>query len=449
MKKVLSVIIILLVTSAIKAQPFAGAHYLSNDAILTQIINPAFPAASDMKWQTNLFGFDASLGNNHFSLVGKPKDWIKHWDKNAYVQENLDGKPKNLYIGFNVMGPSFMYRIKKNTISFGTRVRAITTFNDLDENFITSLYNDFSHIQNWISNFSDTRLTGSVNVFHEFNLGYARSFKLKERHYLHAGASVKMTTNIFNAQLSVNHLDFNRYYNTGKSDTMINAGNTEFELLVSNAVTDNDFNYHFGINGFGVDAGAIYEFRKKNSEEHILMVGFSVNDMGFNEYKTGKYSRSFKGNNQDVPLSHLVESDNYTNINIDAILDSLGDYTIPSKKQKIYLPTTINVFVDARIVSKFYVNANFQFNPLSFKHGLGKANMPNDITITPRFETRIFSVFTPLNWNKYEGINFGAGIKIAQFTLGSKNIITSFAKKRFTGINFYMNVGFGKVKKKE
>lgn len=448
MKNYILVLALFILSLTTKAQPFAGAHYLANDAILSNIINPAFPAASDMKWQTNFFGFDASLGNNHFSLVGKPKDWVKHWDKNAYVQENLDGKPKNLYIGLNVMGPSFMYKIKNNTISFGTRARAITTFNDLDENFITSLYNDFSHIQNWISSFNDTRLTGSINVFHEFNAGYARTIKLKERHFLHAGATVKLTTNIFNAQFTANHLDFNHYYNSAINDSMINAGNTQFELLVSNAITDNDFKYHFGINGFGFDVGAIYEFRKKNSEEHLLMVGFSVNDIGFNEYKTGKYSRSFIGNNKDVPLSHLVEGDNYTNINIDAILDSLGDFTIPSKKQKIYLPTTINVFVDARIVSKFYVNANFQFNALSFKHGLSKANMPNDITITPRFETRIFSVYTPLNWNKYEGINFGAGIKVAQFTLGSKNIITAFAKKKFTGVNFYMNVGFGKVKKK-
>ena len=95
----------------------------------------------------------------------------------------------------------------------------------------------------------------------------------------------------------------------------------------------------------------------------------------------------------------------------------------------------------------FYINANLQFNPYSFKRGMPVANLPIDITVTPRFEHRIVSVFMPINYNQYSGFNMGAGLRVGQFTLGSSSIITSFAKKKFTGVDFYMNVAFGKTYK--
>jgi hypothetical protein len=75
------------------------------------------------------------------------------------------------------------------------------------------------------------------------------------------------------------------------------------------------------------------------------------------------------------------------------------------------------------------------------------ANLPIDITVTPRFEHRLVSVYLPINYNQYSGFNMGAGLRVAQFTMGSSSIITSFAKKKFTGFDFYLNIGFGKSAK--
>jgi hypothetical protein len=73
--------------------------------------------------------------------------------------------------------------------------------------------------------------------------------------------------------------------------------------------------------------------------------------------------------------------------------------------------------------------------------------MPDNITITPRFETRVFSAYLPINWNKYSGFNAGAAIRLGQFTIGSSNVITAFIKKPVTGMDIYMNIGFGKIAK--
>lgn len=426
-------------------QSFLGGHFSTKDAILSNSLNPAAGIAGDMKWQVNLIGFSTEAGNNYFSINGKVRDLARNFDKNINVGQNLDGKRKQLHVNLGILGPSGFIRIKKNNaISFGVKARAVATFNDINQDFVYSMYNHFEDILQWLPNFTDERATAAVNVYHEFYAGYARSFKLGERHALHIGATAKMTTNVFNAQFVANNLNFNKVF-TSATDSFINVGNTTFDLKVSNTI-DDGFHYKFGVSGFGFDVGAIYEYKLKNSNDHFIMVGASVNDLGFNTYTLGKNSRSFVGNGRNIPAENLVDADGET-INLDAVLDSLGTRTNPTGKTKIKLPTTLNVFADVRVVKMFYINANFQFNPYTFKKGTPVANLPVDITITPRFESRIVSVYMPINYNQYSGFNMGAGLRVGQFTLGSSSIITSFAKKKFTGVDFYMNVGFGKSEK--
>ncbi|MBP8193014.1 MAG: hypothetical protein KAX69_05365, partial [Chitinophagales bacterium] len=417
----------------------------TKDAILSNSLNPAAGIAGDMKWQVNLIGFSTEAGNNYFSINGKVRDLARNFDKNINVGQNLDGKRKQLHVNLGILGPSGFIRIKKNNaISFGVKAKAVATFNDINQDFVYSMYNHFEDILQWLPNFTDERATAAVNVYHEFYAGYARSFKLGERHALHIGATAKMTTNVFNAQFVADNLNFNKVF-TSATDSFINVGNTTFDLKVSNTI-DDGFHYKFGVSGFGFDVGAIYEYKLKNSNDHFIMVGASVNDLGFNTYTLGKNSRSFIGNGRNIPAENLVDTDGET-INLDAVLDSLGTRTNPTGKTKIKLPTTLNVFADVRVVKMFYINANFQFNPYTFKKGTPVANLPVDITITPRFESRIVSVYMPINYNQYSGFNMGAGLRVGQFTLGSSSIITSFAKKKFTGVDFYMNVGFGKSEK--
>lgn len=431
-------------------QSFLGSQFTPREAILSNSINPAAGVAGAMKWQVNLMGFSTEVGNNYFSINGKLIGIAKNFDKDVNIGQNLDGKRKQLHINATVLGPGAFIRFKKsNAIHFGIRARAVATFNDLNQDFVYSLYNHFEQILQWLPNFTDERATAAVNVYSEIYAGYGRSINIGERHSLSIGATVKMNSNIFNAQFAANDIDFNKVYH-GVSDSFINVGNSKFDLQVSSAI-DDGFKYKFGINGFGVDAGIIYKYKVKNSNEHLLMVGVSLNDFGFNKYKSGKYSRSFVGNNRDVPSEHLVDSEGNT-ISIDDVLDTLGTKTIQTGNYKIKTPATLNIFADVRVVKMFYINANMQFNPFSFKRGTPVANLPLDITVTPRLEHRIVALYLPINYNQYSGFNAGVGLRLGQVTLGSSTIITSFAKKKFTGVDFYMNIGFGqseKAKRKE
>jgi len=444
MKHIISTFFLLFVLKQIQAQNFIGAHYSTKDAMITNSLNPALPVAGDVKWQVNLLGVNVNAGNNYFGLNGL-KGIAKDFDKETSLIQILDGKRKNLHVNLGFNGPGAFIRIKKtNAITFGVRGRAIATINDMNQDLVYSLYNDFSNILDWAPTFKDERGAGAVNVYHEIYAGFGKSINIGDRHAIHLGVNAKLITNVFNAQFDVNDLNFNKFV-TSATDSFINVGNTNFNFLVSDRI-DDGFKYKFGINGFGFDVGAIYELKKQGTNEHFLLLGLSVNDIGRNSYTLGKNSRTFVGNNTNVHASELVNGDGST-INIDEVLDKLGTNVTPTGKHKMKLPMAINVFADVRIVKMFYANANFQINPYSFKKGDPKANLPDNITITPRFETRIFSAYLPVNWNKYSGFNAGAAIRLGQFTLGSSNIITAFIKKPFTGMDVYLNIGFGKIDK--
>jgi hypothetical protein len=444
MKKQTLFLFLFLLIGTTQAQNFIGAHYSTKDAIITNSLNPAMPVAGDVKWQVNLLGINANIGNNYFGL-NSLKGIAKNFDTETSLVEILDGKRKNMHVNLGFNGPAGFVRIKKdNAISFGVRGRAVATVNDMNQDLVYSLYNNFENILEWIPAFEDERASGAVNAYHEIYAGYSRTLNFGTKHALHLGVNVKLITNVFNAQFDINNLDFNKIV-TSPTDSFINVGNTNFNFLVSDRI-DDGFKYKFGINGFGIDLGGIYELKKEGSNDHFLLLGFSANDIGKNSYTLGKNSRTFVGNNTNVNANDLVDGDGNT-INIDQVLDKLGTKTTPTGKHKMNLPTTLNLFTDIRIVKMLYANANFQFNPYSFKKGEPKANMPDNITITPRFETRVFSAYLPINWNKYSGFNAGAAIRLGQFTIGSSNVITAFIKKPVTGMDIYMNIGFGKIAK--
>jgi hypothetical protein len=440
-----------------QAQSFLGAHFSTKDALIGSSLNPAIPAVSDVKWQVNLFGFGVNVGNNYFG-INQLKGIAKNFDTETSLIEILDGKSKNARFNLGFNGPAVAFKVKNNAVNFGVRGRGVVAVDNMNEDLVYSLYHNFQDIFSWVSEMNSGRITGAVNAYHELFAGYSRTINLKEGHTLHAGINIKLITNVFNAQFNVNKLDFHKLLSSDGTDSIINAGNTEFDFRMSNNI-DDGFKYKFGINGFGLDFGVVYELKKKGTDEHFLLAGLSFNDIGSNTYTLGKNSRTFIGNNTDIPAEQFLkpiepeepitdpDEIETEEVSIDEALDILGTKTTPTGKQKTKLPMVINAFVDIRVAKMLYVNANFQINPHSAKKGEPKAAMPTNITITPRFETRVFSAFVPVNWNKYTGFNFGAAIKLGHFTLGSSNILTAFIKKPLTGLDFYMNIGFGQVAK--
>ena len=450
MKKIIVAFLAVFSLSTSFSQSFQGLSYSQYDALASFAANPANLVGSKLKWQVNIIGFDVNAQNDYLFLKGKLIGMASNFDQDVNVGENLNGKPKDLSFGLDTRLPSFSFKIKeKNAIALTMKVRGVLSGNDIDEKFATSLYNEQIDLLSWENFIQDGKTSMGFTSWGEIGIGYARQILDLDKHQLDAGINVKLITNGIVGKLDFQDIEFNL-----SADSIINVKNSQFNFLGSNELDafisgedDETEDFKFAIKSVGFDVGASYAFKLSGKDDYLFKAGVSVNDIGKLKYVASKFSRSFVGNNTDIPGQLILDgSGDYKNF--DSIMDILGTRTTPTGEFKVALPTTLNVFLDVRAVKGLYVTVGGQINLLSQKKDNPSSNLPTLLTITPRYENKIFGAFLPMSYNKYGGFNFGAGFRIGQFSIGSNNFLSSLIKKNFSGVNIYTSIGFGKAKKK-
>ena len=70
------------------------------------------------------------------------------------------------------------------------------------------------------------------------------------------------------------------------------------------------------------------------------------------------------------------------------------------------------------------MDVNGQYN-VRQEQGYKEITSPNAITVTPRFQTKYFEIYSPWSNHEVTGINGGVGIRVAGFYLGSGSILTA------------------------
>lgn len=440
----LSCFILLSITPSL-GQSFSGIHTSNFDPLKQMFFNPAAMANSNMRWQVNVASFDIN-GSNDFIYISGLKGITKQegdFDYRDYFKERFNGNPKNVQADVDVRGPSFMFSFGKNAIGFSTRARAIVAINDIDENFASSLFNYQDDLIQYLPSFKDERVNAAANTYFEYSASYARHLIDKGPHQLTAGVNVKLLDKVFYASFTGNNIEFNKTVFSQDVDSLINVGQSAFDMIVSNDLTDKKFNNKFGIDGIAFDAGVEYSFKPlKMTEGYLVKVGVAINDIGKLRQEYGNSTRIFQGTDRTVPTGNLLTPDGEV-INFDQLLDSLGNRSTLTGKFDVRLPTVMQIYADVKIIPKLYVFAGAQINPSDFKKVDGLANLPTRINIIPRFEFKTIGIFTPVSWDKYEGISAGAAVRVAQFSIGSSSIITSLLKKDFTAFNFFLSMSFG------
>lgn len=432
-------------TSSSLGQSFMGIHTSNFDPLKQMFFNPAAMANSNMRWQVNVLSMDVN-GSNDFIYLAGLKGIAKQegeFDYRDFFKERFNGEAKNIQADVDVRGPSFMFSFGKNAVAFSTRARGIVAINDIEENFASSLFNYKDDLIQYLPSFKDERINAAANAYFEYSASYARHLIDKGPHQLTAGVNVKMLDKVFFASFTGNNIEFNKTIIAQDLDSLINVGQSAFDMIVSNDLTDKQFNSKFGIDGFAFDAGVEYSFKPlKMTEGYLIKVGVAINDIGKLRQEYGNSTRIFQGTDRTVPTANLLTPDGDV-INFDQLLDSLGDRSTLTGSFDVRLPMVMQLYADVKILPKFYVFAGAQINPSDFKKVDALANLPTRINIIPRFELKTIGVFAPISWDRYEGISAGAAIRVAQFSMGSSSIITSLLKKDFTAFNFFLSMSFG------
>ncbi len=121
----------------------------------------------------------------------------------------------------------------------------------------------------------------------------------------------------------------------------------------------------------------------KYLNKYKVRVGLALTDLGSMMYD--------KGVRNSYDLNKTITQDNYDSAdNFDDFIKNNYTATPINGAIKSKLPTAIHADVDWNIHNKFYVNLNGDFSVVS-KTILNQSSIANQVSLTPRYESRWFS----------------------------------------------------------
>lgn len=465
------------------SQDFQGLQTSNYAGVISVYSNPANIADSRMTFDMTLFGLHVDAQNNY---VGVKRNSLKYqrtdtgivfpaWqetDKNSpnYYKNNIytydkSPKDKSIYLNTRVMLPSFMVSLNhKNSIAFNWSIRNYVNVDGISPNMAKLAYEEFVYPSLWVTNLNNKKFSVNQMLWGEYGLTYARVINEKGKHFLKAGATVKLLQGLDAVYLRIENLD----YNFTTSDTLslfkseVSYGHSDnLDPLVNAFGTTDDVwgtfkeNYKFkSYPGFGFDIGAVYEFRPeyekhkfdmdgekglwyRDHNKYKLKASFAINDIGGIRFKKGEYSSDFTA---DVSMWDLRSID----VNGVGQFDTLMKNTFGLKESettfKMALPTSINAGLDYHIWKTFYVALNANICNLQ-KNKEARVHDWTSISLAPRFDHKWFGYTLPITYNtqtavRGEPIMMGSMLRLGPLMFGTNNLL-GLIKKDVFGANLY------------
>lgn len=462
MRQKLMAALLLVAAGAVKvqAQNFPGYRSGNYTGVNGVFFNPASIADSRYRWDFNIFGINAFAGNDKGEF--KLKDITSNADnfKNTFLGGNGN---TNANLNVEVLGPSAMYSInRKSAIALTTRARIVSNLKDIDGNLVNSIINSDNNAYPYtFTSKENSRII--TNGWSEIGLSYAREIANKGAHYLKGGLTLKYLSGAGN-----NYLQMNQVNTTLNQDALKDSylENTTGTAIIGNSgavIDDLSFKNLFGNgnNGIGGDLGLVYEYRpdynatytsnyKRDINKYKLRVGLSLLDVGKIKYHTnsntsGGYAVHITGTDR----FYLNQLKGKNSQEIKAILDANPAFFTPltnAVKESYYanLPSVLQADIDYHIAKGFFVSAGGQINLID-KNSLYSANQYNSVTVTPRYEGKVVSVYVPVNYSELTHFNAGLSLRIGPAYIGSGSIITAIAKSKQA--DFHIGFRFGILQK--
>ncbi|MEO6314485.1 MAG: hypothetical protein ABIU63_10720 [Chitinophagaceae bacterium] len=425
--------------NAIHGSSYAGALGVHN--------NPASIAGTPFKWDVVLFGTQVKSSTNAFSihdysLLSSPANSLYRVDKGQYQRK------ANISFNLNLLNARIALN-RKSSIAFGANIRSYTNLKTSTYNFIDTLDNatDFLKINQDINNVA-AKLQSSSWL--EGYISYARTISDNEAGRLNAGITLRVSRGISGGYAQINNIAFSRTTANNLPVYTVNAADAAFgyssnydrwQSTNSSSTNINNFiSYTEG--GASIDAGVEYLIKPQgtssfNDEDDYFdydwKIGVALLDIGGNRYKYGTQSRIINGLNTAITGTTLDNKFDSTIGSLQQFNDSLA--TVVNINQAGGLFTVINPMrlvlnVDHYLTGNFYINADLTVNiPLSsLKKSYKQVKDINLLTITPRWETKRFGFYLPLQYNTQNQFWVGGAFKAGPLLFGLHNLVNLFSK---------------------
>lgn len=455
----LSVLALCLLTEA-RSQQFQGYRSGNYTGVNGVFWNPANIADSKYRFDVNLFSISSFVGNDNASF--KLKDISKSFEIDSLENQFLgkNSGPSSGMILTDIHGPSVMFNVGKNSFALTTRARIMANVVDIDGKLLDKLSSDLENdpeLPYSINSSENMRL--SANAWTEFGVSYGREIYSKDNHYLKAGITLKYLAGVANAYTNINNFNATIEEDLLSQDAYLS--NTTGRLGVGIAgVSLSDFDVNdltkMESRGFGGDLGVVYEYRPggngANASPYKFKLGVALLDIGRIQYskdpiRSGTYDVNITGNERFY-LNELEgqEIDNYNEF-----FAARPQFFTPSaanaeSEYNVSLPSTIHIDADYNVRKNLYISLAGQVPLSSNEEKVFNNQFYSALTLTPRYEGRVFGFYLPLNYNSLTSFNAGASLRVGPFFIGSGSVLTALLSDSKQA-DFHVGFRFGGLRK--
>lgn len=443
----------------LSAQSFIGYRSGNYTGVNGAFFNPANIADSRYKWNVNLLGINAGIGNNNTSYSFKNLSEVLDGDADSLLF-GTNGKDLNGAVNVDFFGPSFMFNInRKTSIALTTRVRGMANIENVNGKLVQSINDDIDGGLPYTLN-SNNNQKVAINGWTDFGVTVGRVLLDKGTHFIKAGLTLKYLAGVGNSYINVSKLNATIDQDINNSPYLTNANGA-----VGIGYAGIDFDefeeadaLKFNGKGFGGDLGLVYEFRpdaetltERYQNKYKLKVGVALLDVGSIKYTP-------KPNEFGNYTLHVAPSEKWYPDDIDGSISEIKQYLDGSQyftsqtggqsSYKVSLPTNLQVNVDYAVTKQFYIEAAGQFN-MAQKSNRYNSFYYNSFSLTPRFEGRHIGVYLPLSYNELTHFNAGIAFRLGQLYIGSGSVLTALLdKSKQVDVHFGINFG-GLYRKKK
>jgi outer membrane protein OmpA-like peptidoglycan-associated protein len=448
-KFTLSLIMASLIPLVSGAQRYLGVATSNWSGLHGMYLNPANIADSRHKLVVDLVGVNVGINNNSASIKqANLSEFFRDEEKrdigNLFT---FDNKEKfSLVIPAELRLPGIMYSInRKHSVGLSMRVRAMFQVHNFNQTLFKNIVDNFNPNNNITLQASDFNYT--YNQWSEIGGSYGGVIWENDKHQIKGGATLRYLMG--NQYMSITTPNLNLQYNpTAQTLTAINS---QINIGTNMLSDDNSFNFEVSGNngkGFGGDVGFVYEFRPKaekykydmdgktgimdnGANKYLIRASVSVTDIGSIKYsgannKTG----NFKGNGvlKGQEIADTVRS--FEGLKNYFVSKGFSADTNNNASTKVQLPTALIAGVDVNIYKGFYANLTLIQNMVS-RSSFGNSYY-TQIAVTPRFDTRVFSLGLPITYNSLSSnVSIGAGLRVGGFYVGGDDLFGNSYGKNF------------------
>ncbi|HEX4375308.1 MAG TPA: hypothetical protein VHZ50_18525, partial [Puia sp.] len=426
---------------AVQGSSFAGSLGVLN--------NPASIVNTPYKWDVDIFSLQFKDASNlytiaDYSLISPPQNSKYFFNAGSYKRfsdVNFNLNLLNTRIALN----------QKQAIAFGINLLGYGRLKTGAYNYIDTLHgtHDFFSI-NDVNGILHGNFTGSSWI--EIFATYSQTIYDDGDHRLNGGLTLKVMRGIAGGFAEIQNGTF--------TQNIISNNRLAYDLTSANARYGYSYNFDDWQNnnstsqnindllnnsrgGFSGDIGFEYLIRQEtlndyyDKDEHYYdydwKIGVSLLNVGYNQYKLGTQSRIIS-DPQNIADTILDKKFNGVK-NLTAANDSIATFassaSIADRKIKIFDPTRIVINVDRFLGNDLYLNAELSLNLHSQLAGSSHfyTQSLNLLTVTPRWETKKWGVYFPIQYNIENEFWIGGAFKAGPLLIGVHNWTNVFTKR--------------------